>query len=132
MLADLTNWLNALAVLSATAIVPPLARDLLSSQKRYDDTHPLRPPRRSALRPLASAFDVVELMNRLLAPRTAVPGIEEQTLASTCRSCWKKRYEVLEALESGDAVHHREELAIFYFRWCSKPLCANARGISRR
>ena len=58
---------------------------------------------------------------------TAVPWIGEQTLVSLAVPAGKPTRS-LEVPGSGDAVHHREELAIFNFRWCFKPLCANARA----
>jgi MazG family protein len=54
-------------------------------------------------------------MNRLLAP-DGCPWDREQTLASLKPYLLEEAHEVLEALESGDAQHHREELGDLLFQ----------------
>lgn len=72
----------------------------------------------TAERPLTTGqrfADVVELMNRLLAP-DGCPWDREQTLASLKPFLLEEAHEVLEALESGDSGHHREELGDLLFQ----------------
>jgi len=75
-------------------------------------------PTGAAERPLTEGrrfVDVVELMNRLLAP-DGCPWDREQTLASLKPYLLEEAHEVLEALESGDPQHHREELGDLLFQ----------------
>ncbi len=74
--------------------------------------HPSPNAPHASPRPLTEGHrfvDVVELMNRLLAP-DGCPWDREQTLASLKPYLLEEAHEVLEALESGDVQHHREEL----------------------
>ena len=72
----------------------------------------------SAQRPLTEGrrfVDVVDLMNRLLAP-DGCPWDREQTLASLKPYLLEETHEVLEALESPSSEHHREELGDLLFQ----------------
>lgn len=72
----------------------------------------------SEQRPLTEGrrfVDVVDLMNRLLAP-DGCPWDREQTLASLKPYLLEETHEVLEALESPDREHHREELGDLLFQ----------------
>ncbi len=57
--------------------------------------------------PGARLLDMVTVMDRL---RTSCPWDREQTHRSLARHLLEESYETLEAIESGDAVHLREEL----------------------
>lgn len=62
-------------------------------------------------------FDVVDLMNRLLAPAPdGCPWDREQTLESLRPYLLEEAHEVLEALEAGDCDGHREELGDLLFQ----------------
>jgi tetrapyrrole methylase family protein/MazG family protein len=63
----------------------------------------------------ARFFDVVELMNRLLAP-DGCPWDREQTLESLRPYLLEEAHEVLEALEAGDRDGHCEELGDLLFQ----------------
>lgn len=61
--------------------------------------------------------DVVELMNRLLAPAPdGCPWDREQTLDTLRPFLLEEAHEVLEALEQGDVAGHREELGDLLFQ----------------
>src|SRR5580765_8369844 len=63
----------------------------------------------------ASLARLVEIMDRLLAPG-GCPWDREQTLESLRPFLVEETYEVLDALSSGDAMHHREELGDLLFQ----------------
>jgi MazG family protein len=66
-------------------------------------------------RPGASLADLVAIMERLLAP-DGCPWDREQTLASLRPFLIEECFEVVEALEAGDAPHHQEELGDLLFQ----------------
>jgi MazG family protein len=65
--------------------------------------------------PGAALAELVEVMRRLLAP-DGCPWDREQTLASLRPYLLEESYELLEALDSGDATHHQEELGDLLFQ----------------
>jgi MazG family protein len=68
-----------------------------------------------SLPPGSALAELVEVMRRLLAP-DGCPWDREQTLASLRPYLLEEAYELLEALDSGDPVHHREELGDLLFQ----------------
>jgi MazG family protein len=65
--------------------------------------------------PGASLAELVTIMQRLLAP-DGCPWDREQTLATLRPFLIEECFEVVEALESGDAAHHCEELGDLLFQ----------------
>ena len=66
-------------------------------------------PPEPAVRPGEAVLELVAVMDRLRSPG-GCPWDAEQTHASLARYLLEETYEVLEALESGDRDHLREEL----------------------
>ncbi len=66
-------------------------------------------------RPGSAFCDLVAVMKRLLAA-DGCPWDREQTLASLKPYLLEETYELLEALDTGDVAHHREELGDVLFQ----------------
>ncbi len=67
------------------------------------------------MRPGEGFCDLVEVMRRLLAP-DGCPWDREQTLATLKPYLLEETYELLEAIDTGDAGHHCEELGDVLFQ----------------
>ena len=77
--------------------------------------------------PGASLARLVEIMDRLLAP-DGCPWDREQTLESLRPFLVEEAYEVLDALSSGDAAHHCEELGDLLFQIVFQSAIRKAEG----
>jgi XTP/dITP diphosphohydrolase len=87
----------------ATTVPPALAEQLVI----VDDAPTVEVLHGSYDVPGARLLDLVTVMDRL---RTSCPWDREQTHRSLARYLLEESYETLEAIESGDATHLREEL----------------------
>jgi XTP/dITP diphosphohydrolase len=87
----------------ATTVPPALAEQLMT----VDDAPTVEVLHGSYDVPGARLLDLVTVMDRL---RTSCPWDREQTHRSLARYLLEESYETLEAIESGDAAHLREEL----------------------
>jgi MazG family protein len=77
--------------------------------------------------PGASLARLVEIMDRLLAP-DGCPWDREQTLESLRPFLVEEAYEVLDALSTGDAAHHCEELGDLLFQIVFQSAIRKAEG----
>jgi len=85
------------------------------------------PTNQEKLPPGAAVAELVEVMRRLLAP-DGCPWDREQTLATLRPYLLEESYELLEALDSGDPTHHREELGDLLFQIVFQSAIRQAEG----